>query len=307
MYGRYPFLIGARRLLDRNSSEIKYKQATLDSFSNLLNGWDLALDLDQVEVNIFYNQLIIVKKLANSFITKRYINNFAKRFEYFITQDINDMEIREQVLNSLEIVFKIQFIGKDIVAMKVTDYLMMVREDGSLFKLIDTGLKKGRITISTPHFILLLRTKLEKMLTKKIKNMSNVDHIEFGNGYDPQIESLKNKYHVVYGEIPVHSMTNEKPPCMVQILEKGKNTHHLLHIERVTLGIYMKSKNYDEEEMLDVFRGLEDWNEKVTRYQLGRLGNYKVYNCDKMETQGLCCKDKDTKGRCGRIMNPYNY
>jgi DNA primase large subunit len=91
------------------------------------------------------------------------------------------------------------------------------------------------------------------------------------------------------------------------MIQKGKDEHHLLHKERLTLGIYLKSKNYDEEYILDIFRGLSDWDERITKYQLSRLGNYKCYGCDKMELEGLCKKENDTTGRCGRIKNPYNF
>lgn len=258
-----------------------------------------------IEVNVFYNSLIIIKKLNNSYITRKYIENFGKRFEQFILQDLSKMDIREQVLDFLGIIFKIQFIGNEIIAMKVSEYLMMVREDGSLFKLINVALKRGRIVMSNKHFALLLRIKLQNILTNRIKQMPSVENIDFGDEYNEKIAALNEKYHIVYG--PVTNLSGEQPPCISEMINKGKETHHLDHISRLTLAIYLKSKNYDEDYILDIFRGLSDYSEKTTKYQLSRLDRYKCYSCSKMETEGICKKELDSTGKCGVINNPFNF
>ena len=304
IYNKYPFLFGAKSLFDR-TVEFKFRDKTLEYMKSILSDqlYTTLAPVATIEVHSFLNSLLILNKLNNSYLTKRFIENYAKRFEYFILQDLDNLDTRTEVFDFLDIdVEKIQY-RNNIVTMRVPYFLMLVRNLGSAFKPIDHALKDGMVKLSDKQFALALRTRLEYALDLKVKIVKS-NSIEIP-GFE-EFEELSKQHHKVYGLLPV-TMTNKQPPCIAYLIEKGKNTHHLEHKERVTLGIYLKAKNYDEEYILNIFRGLSDWNEKITKYQLSKLGNYKCYGCEKMEIEGLCKKSDDKLGRCGKIVNPYIY
>jgi DNA primase large subunit len=309
MYSRYPFLYGARSLFDKSSTSIKYTAQTFSFFNRLLLGpvYEQNNQLPQIEVTIFYNIMVILKKLNSKYISRMFLGNYAKRFEYFFLMDMQNKDVRDEVLDFFGISTEYQRYKEDIVQMSVPYYLALTR-DGADFRLVNQAVKRGTVTITNNRFALILRTILEKALMKRIEDMKPVDSITFGTEYDEMILKIGKQYgknHQMYSTTTVG--TGQLPPCMSCMIEKAKTEHHLTHIERLTLAIYLKSKNYDEDYILDIYKQLSDYNEKITKYQVDRAGNYKVYNCDKLQTEGLCKKDLDKNNRCEKISNPFLY
>ncbi len=92
------------------------------------------------------------------------------------------------------------------------------------------------------------------------------------------------------------------PPCMARILEEARRGANLSHHQRFAIATFMISLGAGEDEVVDVFRNVPDFNEKKTRYQvqhlMGARGSgkkYLPYNCDKMRTLNLCVADCGTR------------
>ncbi|MET1101728.1 MAG: hypothetical protein ABWW69_04540 [Pyrodictiaceae archaeon] len=90
------------------------------------------------------------------------------------------------------------------------------------------------------------------------------------------------------------------PPCMADIFERAKKGEHLSHHERFAIATFMLSIGADIDEVVDVFRAMPDFNERITRYQVehlaglrGSMKKYRTYSCETMHTLGLC------KAECG--------
>ena len=122
------------------------------------------------------------------------------------------------------------------------------------------------------------------------------------------IDYLKNEYQVRVSQsfVPLGAV----PPCISTIsnmLAKGENVSHQ---GRILLATYMAATGKDEESIVDIFRHAPDFNEKITRTQVGflvnnkRLGRaYHVSGCDKIKSNGLCHADEF----CATINNPMQY
>jgi DNA primase large subunit len=100
---------------------------------------------------------------------------------------------------------------------------------------------------------------------------------------------------------------NAFPPCMARIYESLKNGENLSHHQRFAIVAFLGNIGVDKEEIIDMFRGLPDFKEKITRYQvehiLGEKGGgkkYLPYSCEKMKTIGLCVANCNVK-------NPLQY
>jgi DNA primase large subunit len=255
--------------------------------------------------------MVILKKLNSKYISRMFLGNFAKRFEYFFMTDLPNKSMRDEILDFFNIDSGALRFGQDIVKMSVPTYLLVLSRNiqGSEFRLINQAVKRGTVTISNSRFVMILRIKLEQILLKRIEEMKPVDSITFGTEYDEMILKIGEQYgknHQIYSATATVG-SGQIPPCMTCMIEKAKTEHHLIHKERLTLAIYLKSKNYDEDYILDIFKELSDYNERITKYQVDKAGNYKVYNCDKMEAEGLCKKELDKNNRCDKIKNPFLY
>ncbi len=305
MFNKYPFVRGARTLATPSTS-LLYTETTFSYFNRLLLGPVFTIEnTPKIEVNIFMNCIVILKKMDSSFITRTFISNYAKRFEYFMLQDISNKTIRDEVMDYvLNVDFEIEY-NNDSVLLKIPNYLQITSGiPGVEFKLVNQDVKKGIVSIRKRQFVLLLRYKLENLLLDKINKMKSIDGIEISD-FDKYIE-LDKKYTPPILNKTVNS--GLQPPCIKFLFSKIDNEHHLTHNERLLISTYMFSKGYNIEWLVDnIFRKLSDWNERITRYQLNYIKEHKIMNCDKIENQGMCKKSEDRLNKCGFIKNPFQF
>ncbi len=92
------------------------------------------------------------------------------------------------------------------------------------------------------------------------------------------------------------------PPCMTELVAKLENGEHLSHHERFAIATFMLRIGASIDDVVDLFRNLPDFNERVTRYQVehlaglrGSMKKYYTYSCEKMKTLGICRADCNTR------------
>ena len=90
------------------------------------------------------------------------------------------------------------------------------------------------------------------------------------------------------------------PPCIREILLAARRGEHLSHHQRFALATFLLNIGAEIDYVVDVFRSMPDFNERITRYQVEHLAGlrgsgkkYRVYSCEKMRSLGLC------KAECG--------
>jgi hypothetical protein len=97
-----------------------------------------------------------------------------------------------------------------------------------------------------------------------------------------------------YDGEPFEVVNDEYPPCMNRILSKAENGRHLHHEERVNLADFLACKEVPENEIVDAFRNVPDFNENKTLYQVryaikGKNGHpFNPKNCDKLSMENIC-------------------
>lgn len=97
------------------------------------------------------------------------------------------------------------------------------------------------------------------------------------------------------------------PPCMASLLEALRKGENLPHTARFALATFLLAIGWDVDRVVDAFRAVPDFDEKVTRYQVqhiaGHAGGrkrYSVPNCQTLNSWGLC------PGPCG-VKHPLQY
>src|SRR5580765_757258 len=307
IYSRYPFLNDAKQYVDP-STDIQYIKS---SFAFLVRNLEspnpiLTINFDRMDVNIFINCLIILKKISELYISKRFVANFVKRFQYFFEQDINTSKTaRDEVLDFFGLSIDDYVFMNGHVHMSPPRYLQLYR--GLIdqeFKLVNQNLKKGVVSVTNHMFARILRTKLELLILERIKNMKPVDHIDFGEEYNNELLRIRVKHKLPQSR-KLEVDNKVLPPCITYILEKLKTTHHLIHSERILLGIFMQKRGFDLEYIIDIYKQLSDYNERITTSNLKKLSTYYVHNCSKVENEGLCKKENDE--RCRNLKSPLFY
>lgn len=104
-------------------------------------------------------------------------------------------------------------------------------------------------------------------------------------------------------EVPQGVIVEEAfPPCMSDILIRARRGEHLSHHERFAIATFLLNIGAEIDYVVDVFRNMPDFNEKITRYQVEHLAGlrgsgkkYATYSCEKMKSLGLCRAECGTR------------
>ncbi len=87
--------------------------------------------------------------------------------------------------------------------------------------------------------------------------------------------------------------------------------HHLSHIGRFTLTSFLTNIGMTTEEVVNLYRSLSDFKERLTRYQVehiaGARGSRTKYippRCDTLRTHGVCTGMNEI---CRKIRHPLAY
>ncbi|NPA99649.1 MAG: DNA primase large subunit PriL [Crenarchaeota archaeon] len=85
------------------------------------------------------------------------------------------------------------------------------------------------------------------------------------------------------------------PPCMSKIVEALRSGENLSHQARFTITAFLARIGMDVDDILELFRNVPDFNEKIARYQIehiaglrGSRKQYMPYSCQTMKSLGLC-------------------
>ncbi len=132
------------------------------------------------------------------------------------------------------------------------------------------------------------------MLPEKLKAF--VENLE-----KKMVKRVKAKPIVQGGKVPFNP--NALPPCIARIYDRALRGENLSHQERFTLATFLLNLGMEVDEVLEVFRNMPDFNERIARYQVEHLaglrGSRKKYSppsCRTLLSWGLCYKDDNCKG-----------
>jgi DNA primase large subunit len=159
------------------------------------------------------------------------------------------------------------------IKISIMDYLELLEQGLSIqapqFNLVNQVLSRGYVYMEYQRFIYLLRLSLEQRLIKKIQSMKDFKGNEMINRCVKQLDEKYPRFD------RLQAPNKDNIPYSIQeLIDIARRDHHLSHRQRIQLGLYLQRNNFDMDYILDIFRQLSDWNEKVTRYQLESLKRY---------------------------------
>ena len=254
-----------RHINNLDEQSIFYAQDNIEKYTPTKQ-----LELDK---QVWLISTIMLRCLNNNFITRKFVSNYSKTFEYHLTKDIKNKEIRLEILDYFNIKKDLEFImvhKAEFIKIHVMDYLEIL-ETGlpePQFHIKQLPMSKGFIYIETQRFLYLLRLALQHRLISKIKSMKEYKEDEL---ISRCVKELKEKYPQENEYAP---KSGNIAPTIQELIEKAYKTHHLGHGERIRLGIYLQGRGFSTDYILEIYKQLSDFNEKITKYQLESLKKY---------------------------------
>ncbi len=123
----------------------------------------------------------------------------------------------------------------------------------------------------------------------------------------PEVAEALGRLKDRYSAVAQVRSTGPWPPCMAGLWDALRRGENLPHTARFALASFLLAVGWDVDRVVDAFRAVPDFDEKVTRYQVqhiaGQAGGrkrYSVPNCQTLNGWGLC------PGPCG-VRHPLQY
>lgn len=296
----------------------------LNLFESALQNFEVLSEYQPDEINIYVYILlkILLYVLDNKNISNRIANLYSKTTYnelnkeneynlYYIYRDLKLEVLYEEeptiykktiIRDQYEILktnFKIHFI----------DYLRLSSklQDKSR-KLINNPLSNGYVLIQTKNLNRLIQELVRmKFLNTNNKNIKNINvfkdkvlkNQEFKTIYEDILNLWETKkedfeYTFEIGFKINKDISRSFPPCIKEILSKVKEGQNLNHTERLSIVWFLNALKYPEDEIINIFVTLPDFDRDKTGYQVryAMKKGYTPYSCQTLKTYNLCMAKK---------------
>jgi DNA primase large subunit len=270
------------------------------------------LDRYETEILTFLVSLIMVKSIGMEPVLKKFALAEARRAEKFLTEDLKKQsDVQKKALFS-KIFYDLFMLKIDITGdgrlfkVRVPDYLARSsRFHEQEWKMINRLVDGGYVYLDADETVRLVRSELALLISGRVHAMSLP---ALPQSIRLKSDELRTALAPRY-EYRTQAVT-DYPPCVkhaIEVMNKGEN---LPHSARVMLATYMLAIGKGMDEIVEMFKNAPDFNERITRYQIGHLAGekgsrtkYSVPSCDKLRTETLCFATAD----CAGIINPIQF
>ncbi len=181
------------------------------------------------------------------------------------------------------------------------------------WKLVNRLLKNGEVYLTKNEAARLLAEEIRRHVESKTNTK---DLPVLPENITKKVESIRNlalsrKEKIKLEEIPKEVVMDAFPPCIKVLYEMLSSGRHLSHIGRFALTSFLVNVGMPVESIIDLFRNLSDFNERLTRYQVehiagerGSRTRYTPPKCETLKTHGVCQNPDEL---CERIRHPLAY
>jgi len=197
-------------------------------------------------------------------------------------------------------------------SLKFIDYVEHSRRllGDDAWKPVNLPVKRGLVFLDKQRAARLIKEALMEFIVRRVGEIGSSVTVlpEQFNMYLERIReavaSARRPSRGASGVRPPPGVIIEEafPPCIADVYERAKRGEHLSHHERFAIATFLLNIGADVDTVVDVFRNMPDFKEKITRYQVEHLAGlrgsgkkYSTYSCEKMKTLGLCRADCGTR------------
>jgi len=270
-------------------------------------------------ITSFHISILVIKEIGSKWLQGRFANYEAERSYRFLQEEdsFSLIEIlRHAGVNAGKLSKEFKLLtgrtrsGREVFdvydfVISFQDYLRYTKRfwGDSKWKLVNRLLSKGYVYVKKEE---LVRIGKEVFYNRIMKLFEEVELISGGELISDLASKVKDrlpsKYYANEKTLGVSNVkgivTEAFPPCIKKIYNAMLKGENLSHHERFAIATFLLALGADTEYLVDLFRNLPDFNEKITRYQIehlaGKRGSgrrYSPYNCENMRSRGLCVAD----------------
>jgi DNA primase large subunit len=269
---------------------------------------------DELEILSFPAALMLVIATGSPYIKKRYALAEAKR----AYENLRNEKPRRLVEIAHDFGWQLsinQLVGSQYeFSMNFTNFLKNATHLRDMkWKLVNRVLDNGKVFVSRNETARLLSEEVRRNLEKRLE-------LEDLPAFPIEIKEIAERIKKLFADkiaktetekMPQLMVQSAFPPCINTLYLAFSSGRHLSHIGRFALTSFLVCVGMPAEKVIELFKNITDFNEKMTRYQVehiaGETGSRTRYippKCDTLRTHGVCTNPDDL---CRRVRHPLSY
>ncbi len=325
-YAKYPFLKAAAKHV--KMPDLKIQDLTSPGLDNILKRAEERLeeailytivsrnpqnDVD-VEIMSFPVAIMLTAATEDQFIKKRYALAEAKQAyqdlkeepENKILEFAQNFGWKLELNNTLNMPYRF-----------LTDFVDYLRNTTHLrekkWKLVNRTMSDGKVYLGKDETARLLSEEVRRHVEKRleVKELPKLP---------AQIAEMVGKAKKLSAErisktetegFPKEIVQTAFPPCIDSLYRAFSSGRHLSHVGRFALTSFLINIGMTPENVIDLFKNISDFNERMTRYQVehiagerGSRTRYTTPKCETLKTHGVCINPEPL---CQKIRHPLGY
>lgn len=325
-YTKYPFLKEAAKYL--KLPDLRIEDLAKSELQEILNRAEERVEEailytrvsrnpqhdEDIEILSFTVAIVLAIATQNSFIQKRYALAEAKQ----AYEDLK-LETKEKLMKIAQnFEWKLALNTDSRIpyefALDFTDYLRNtthLRE--KKWKLVNRTLTNGRVYLTGNEATRLLAEEVRRYVEKRLEAK---DLPKFPPEILEKAEKIKRLSIEKIGKTEMEGFPKvitqtAFPPCIQALYQAFSSGRHLSHVGRFTLTSFLINIGMPSEKVIELFKNISDFNERMTRYQVehiagerGSRTHYTTPKCDTLKTHGVCTNPDKL---CQKTRHPLGY
>jgi len=265
----------------------------------------------EIELLSFPLALMLIKATNLDHLISRYSYSEAVRAEKFL-----ESEREELVVQIFRNTLKIDVTPIETntcypvfnYKIPIMDYLKRAISFHELeWKLVNRSVDQGYVYLRSHELIRLIRQEVENMIRERLKILTVS---KLPDSLKKTIQDISIRSPAPNLSYRVRITPDKYPPCVATALSMLNKRENLPHYGRFLFTTYLVNIGSSVEEILALYSGSPDFNERITKYQIehiaGLRGGRVKYNCPScrtLVTHSFCFKTKE----CDDIQNPLQF
>ncbi len=269
---------------------------------------------DEIEIPSFPVAVMMMASIADKHMKRRYALAEAKR-AYILFKDEKKGNRILEIASAFNWRLKLTNNKSPYeFVLSFVDYLRnAARFQAKEWKLVNRVVVNGEVYLTKDDTVRLLEEEVRAHIEKKLDVK---EKLALPQNVANRVERLKLTFMKQKGKFrfegfPEGVTISAFPPCIKHLYDEITSGHHLSHIGRFALTSFLTNIGMTSEEVVNLYRSLSDFNERMTRYQVehiaGGRGSRTKYippRCETLRTHGICIEMNEI---CRGTRHPLTY
>jgi len=270
---------------------------------------------DDIEIPSFPIAVMMVAATTDPLLKRRYALSEAKRVSNLLRDESTEKVV--EISNNFN--WKIRSIETSVgsltydFALHFTDFLKDATSlQDKRWKLVNRLVLNGEVYLTKIEVSRLLEEEIRRYIEGKL----NIKVGLLPQGIMDRVDQLQRLFMEKRGKIRLEELPKRIsiiafPPCVKALYDAISSGRHISHVGRFALTSFLINAGMTVENVVDLFRSLSDFDERMTRYQVehiaggrGSRTRYIPPRCDTLRTHGICPGMNEI---CRRIRHPLAY